>query len=142
MLWLSLVSYFLLLSLIVSFSNKFVTSTMATVATLRRRRGVVRASITRLRSRLRDLQDNIDQPETPNHARLMIQRLQSLDSEFKGHHYTVIESLESEEDLTREQNVLDEHDEEIAHLSVAIEMLVVSCATASGSTPDQEIGSS
>ena len=43
---------------------------MATSATnLRKRRGVVRVSITRLGTRLRELEDTSDQPRTPDHAR-------------------------------------------------------------------------
>ena len=97
------------------------------MSAIRRRRGVVRGSITRLRSRLSELKGKTDELDTPSHARRMAQRLETLDSEFKNHHYVIIESLEREEDLTREQNILDEHDEEIAQLSVSIEMLIASC---------------
>ena len=94
------------------------------VPAIQRRRGVVRGSITRLRSRLSELKGKTDELDSPSHARQMAQRLETLDSEFKNHHYAIIEALEREEDLIREQNVLDDHDEEIAQLSVFIEMLV------------------
>ena len=93
---------------------------------LRRRRGVVRGSITRIKTKLRDLQRKEDQSHTPSYARQMAQRLESLNSEFKNIHYSIVELLESEEDRAREQTNLDEVDDEIAELLVAIETLVSS----------------
>ena len=105
------------------------------MSAIRRQRGVVRGSITRLRSRLSELKGKTDELDMPSHARRMAQRLETLDSEFKNHHYAIIESLEREEDLAREQNVLDEHDEEKAQLSVSIEMLIASCPPTPSSNP-------
>ncbi len=55
---------------------------MAEVIGLRRRRGVIRGSITRIKTRLRDLQDKEEQSDTPSHARQMAQRLETLGSEI------------------------------------------------------------
>lgn len=82
---------------------------MATsAANLRKRRGVVRASITRLGTRLRELEETADQPRTPDHTR---QLLQSLNEDFKKHHFELIDKVDSDEALEKEQTVLAKHDE-------------------------------
>ena len=54
-----------------------------TLTQLRRRRGVVRASITRLGNRLRELEDTVAQPTTAMHAQQLNTKLKDLDSNFK-----------------------------------------------------------
>jgi len=44
----------------------------------------------------------------------MSQRLDTLDSEFKCHHYGLIDLIEDEEGIIREQDILDEHDDNIS----------------------------
>ena len=100
----------------------------AELSTRRKRRGVVRASATRLKGKVRELESKTDHPDTPSHARRILQRMETLNSEFKEHHYGVIELLESEEDLSREQTVLDEFDDDVAHMSVVVERLLSSCS--------------
>ena len=79
---------------------------------LRKRRGVVRASITWLDNRLKELEDIADQPGTPDHARQLAAKLEVLDSELKTYHFQLIDLLddEDEESLEKEQDVLDKHD--------------------------------
>ena len=93
------------------------------ITDLRRKRGNVRSSITRIRTRLRTLQEKEDKSDIPNHARQMSQRLDTLSSKFKEIHYSIVAQLESEDELTREQANLDETDDEVAQLLVEIEML-------------------
>ena len=93
------------------------------ITDLRRKRGNVRSSITRIRTRLRTLQEKEDKSDIPNHARQMSQRLDTLSSKFKEIHYSIVAQLESEDKLTREQANLDETDDEVAQLLVEIEML-------------------
>ena len=88
--------------------------------TERRRRGVVCGLITQLIK----LKTRIDQPETLSHARQMAQQLQGLDTEFKQHNYVLVELIEKEKDLEKEQKVLHEHKDEISELT---EMLIASC---------------
>lgn len=83
----------------------------ATPATLRRRRGVVRASITRLSSRLNDLEGKTDQATTHDITQRTSLKLTKLDSEFKTYHYRLIDLIDDDDTLEREQAVLDEHDE-------------------------------
>jgi hypothetical protein len=87
---------------------------MATPAdSLRKRRGVVRASIMRLGIRLKELEETSDQPRTSNHARQLLTKLQSLDEDFKKHHFELIDKID---DLEKEQTVLDKHDEDMTSL--------------------------
>ena len=97
----------------------------------RRRRGVVRGMITRLTTRFVDLKLKIEQPETLSHTRQMAQRLRSLDSEFKQHHFAIVDLIERDEDLDKEQNVLDDYEDQISDLTVAIEMLISECTPTS-----------
>ena len=93
----------------------------------RRRRGVIRASVTKLGAKLTELEKKPDDPSTLGHAQRLGPKLESLDSEFKVHHYTVVELIAKEEDLDDEQAIFDQHDDTIADLSARIEKLVSAC---------------
>ena len=85
----------------------------------------MRASITRLRTRLTELEGTADQPD---HARQLLGKLRSLDEEFRGLHYELIDLLdEGNEDLLEaEQATLDKHDDDVATLTVCLENLSTS----------------
>lgn len=95
------------------------------LAQLRRRKGVVRSSITRLEKRVRELEDpdlrNL--PDTIDHARELTTRLTNLDSEFQGYHLQIVDLVEEEDAQGKEQDVLDTHDEFITVLSVSLKKL-------------------
>ena len=99
----------------------------------RKRRGVVRASITRLDSRVADLQAK---PELTAEDRLsaqqLLQRLNTLDTDFKSHHFAVVDLLD-EDALEGEQAILDEIDDRVTSLSVRIQRLVSSSPSATPS---------
>lgn len=99
------------------------------LSTHRRRRGVAKASITRLTTRLRDLKANISQPAIFDHAQRMRKKLDALDVEFRSHHHNVVDLTDGEESLTREQDILDEHDDLVANLSVRINQLISACTS-------------
>ena len=103
---------------------------MATsAATLRKRRGVVRASITRLGTRLKELEEISDQPRTPDHARQLLTKLRSLDEDFKKHHFELIDIIDGDEDLERVQSIIDKHDDDITSLSVRLQTLLAPSKT-------------
>ena len=106
-----------------------------TLATLRRRRGVVRASITRLATRLSELEPRAHETTTSSLAHRMSTKLETLDSDFKIHHLAVIDALtEGDEDgLAKEQEILDAHDDEVASLTSRIKYLLQMCSSASES---------
>ena len=94
----------------------------APLAKLRKRRGVVRASITRLGTRLKELEDAADRPDTPQHAGQLAAKLRSLDEEFRTIHFDVIDLIDdnNEDALVAEQGILDRHDDDVATLTVRL----------------------
>ena len=98
------------------------------ISSQRKRRGVVRGSITRLQTKIRGLEARLDDPDTPAHGRRILQKLSELDSDFKTQHFALIDLIEKDEDLEREQEILDRHDEEIAQLVITVERLLSACA--------------
>ena len=113
---------------------------MSDVSTLRKRRGVVRASITRLTNRLKDLESDTDKPATLDLAQGMTRKLEALDSEFRTHHHALVDLVEDEEALLTEQKILDDHDDLVAELTVCIQQLVNAC-TPSSDPPLRKIAS-
>ena len=74
----------------------------------KKRRGVVHAaSITRLSTRLNELESRTGDPNVPDLAKQMMTKIESLNSEFKTLHYAVIDETEDKEFLLAEQDILD-----------------------------------
>ena len=104
---------------------------MSNTSTLRKRRGIVRASITRLTNRLKDLESDTDKPTALDLAQGMTRKLEALDLEFRTHHHALIDLIDEEETLLTEQQTLDEHDDVIAELSARIQQLANACTPSS-----------
>jgi len=78
-------------------------------------------------------------------AKQMLKSLENVDSDFKTHHLALIDLLEEEEDLEREQQVLDEHDEIVTALFARINSHLFSNCQCGTRTPQggvQTFGSS
>ena len=105
----------------------------AEISGKRKKRGVVRASTTRLKTKVRELEGTIDHPDTPSHARRISQKLDTLSSEFMDVHYNLVELIEDGDVLVREQAILDEFEDDTTQIAIAIERLLSSCASASTS---------
>ena len=91
----------------------------------RRRRGVVKGSITRLEDRV----DKYETKEEITHVdclaiKRLIKKFESLDDEFRKHHYTIVELLEDEA-VDEEQATLDDHDERITDLVERLQQLII-----------------
>ena len=84
------------------------------LANAKKRRGVARASLTRLGNRLKDLEGEHPEPKTLELAQRMSQKLSDLDSEFRTHHYALVDFIDDEEALAKEQETLDVHDDLVA----------------------------
>ena len=91
---------------------------MTDISQLRRRRGVVCASVTRLCNRLKELEDTEDQPNTAAHVQQLYTKLKDLDSNFKEFHLLIIDQVDGDEALEAEQIILDKHDDDVANLTV------------------------
>ena len=98
------------------------------IATHKKRRGVVQASITRLCTKITGLEDATDQPNTPETARQLLSKLETLNAEFKVHHLAIVDQ-EPEELMDAEQDLHDRHGNEVAELSVRVRQLIASCSS-------------
>ena len=105
------------------------------LAKIRRRRGVAKGSITRIETRLHQLESESDQPNTRDVARQMLAKLKEHDADFKKNHLSLIDLIDDEETLTSEQATLDEHDDLVAALTVRI----LALADAATRTPPREV---
>ena len=98
-------------------------ATLRALSSNRKKRGVVRASVTCLHTHVSELEGSTDNPETTDQARRLTTRLRTLAEEFKVHHYTVIDLIEDEGDLAKEQETLDNFDDDTAQFITRLEKL-------------------
>ena len=114
---------------------------MATIPALRKRRKTVIGSIAKLVTRLESLETKADQPTTYDHTQELNKNLQKLDSDFKKHHYELIDLVDEADDaaLIREQAVLDEHDDLLADLNVRVKRLLIDSSASIDSTQRKAI---
>ena len=93
------------------------------ISSQRRRRGTTKGSITRICNRLKNLFEQVIEgspSEVISHAKLPLNKLEALDPDFKKYHFALIELIEEPGVLDQEQKMLDEHDDEVAALAVAL----------------------
>ena len=103
-------------------------STVA-LAALKRRRGAIKACITKLTTKIVELEAKEPNPSILTHAQQLSKRLENLDSDYKTRHFAVIDVLEEEEQLEVEQGTLDRHDDEVSDLSLRLQALMVPTTT-------------
>lgn len=72
------------------------------ISNLWKRRGVVRASTTRLGNRLKEFEGIADHPATPDNVRQLAAKLEALDSDFKIHHFQLIDLINTDDKETLE----------------------------------------
>ena len=101
------------------------------LANAKKRRGVARASLTRLSTRLKDLEGEPGESKTLDLAQRMSQKLSDLDSEFRTHHHTLIDLLDDEEYLAKEQETLDLHDDLVTELSLRVNQVIAASSPSS-----------
>ena len=96
------------------------------ISTLRKRRGTCRGSITRLLTKLRDLEANPDAPGVKDSAQESATKLKSVDKEFRAIHLKVIDLIDEDDtgELDKEQDILDRHDDDVATLSTGFKHLL------------------
>ena len=108
-------------------------ATARSLSNCKKRRGIARASITRFGTKLKDLESKADQPGTFDLAQQMKRKLETLDNDFKTHHYALVDLVDDKDETTleHEQETLDNHDDEIAVLTVRVQQLISACTRAS-----------
>ena len=75
-----------------------------TLPNLRKGRGTVRKSITRLGNRLPELEAAAGHPDTTDHAKQQIAKLEKLVSELKSIHFQVIDLIDAEDEGALEKS--------------------------------------
>ena len=90
---------------------------------LRRRRGVARASITRLEKKITEAEAMKDESGIADRARTLKEKVDIADTEFKKHHVSIVELLD-EESIDAEEGVLDSHEDEVLDLLTRLERLI------------------
>ena len=84
----------------------------------KKRRGVVRASLTKLRTKLMDLEGDTTIPTHMESARNLADKLETLRQDFKTHQLAIM-------DRTNEVDALaDDNDKQVSELSVCIQCLI------------------
>lgn len=104
------------------------------LSTSRKRRGVIRASLTHLQTKLSELEGTLEQPGTVDAAKRLLARLEDLDKDFKVHHFAIVDLIE-DESLQGEQEALDNHDDDVTQLGVRLQQLISACSSPSDSNP-------
>ena len=94
------------------------------VANLRKRRGVAKASVTRLITRVANLEGETDVPNVGNAARQLLTRLQDASTGFKQAHMSLVDVTDSDEALATEQAVLDELLDTVEDLATHLQTLI------------------
>ena len=90
------------------------------ISTQRKRRGVVRASITRLSFRVKELESKAEDPTTHDIAQRLATKLETLDAKFRTHYFSLIDLINDDDTLGKEQETLDQHDDDVTVLAVRI----------------------
>ena len=98
----------------------------------KRRRRVTKASLTKLGSKLTELEADTSGPDALRLAQNLASKLKTLDVEFKTHQLAIIDLSEGDVDdaddanLNTEQEELDNHDDRVRELSIRIQRLTSS----------------
>ena len=90
----------------------------------KRRRGVVRASLTKLGTKLTELEANPESPTLLESATNLAEKLKTLQQEYRNHQLSIIDHADGDEALAEEQQALDDNDDLISALSVRIQRLL------------------
>ena len=72
------------------------------LSTHKKRRGVVRASLTRLNTKLSELESSLGGPDNLDIIKRLTARLDALDTDFKVHHLAIVDLINGEEALQAE----------------------------------------
>ena len=93
-------------------------------ANLHKRRGVAKASITRLITRVASLEGDADVPNLGNAAKQLLKRLQDASAEFKQAHMSLVDAVDGDEALAAEQTTLDELLDPVEDLATRLQTLI------------------
>lgn len=101
---------------------------MAELAFHKKRRAVVRASLTKLETKLADFELNLESPTLLPNTQSLSNKLNTLKKDFKEHQLAIIDRTDSEEGLAEEQQALDDADDIVSALDLRIQRLLLQAA--------------
>ena len=104
----------------------------------RRRRGFPRRTITKASNTIKDLERRSTDPDVPRAADRALRNIENADVDFKKLHLATIELIESEEDLVKEQAILDEHEAIVEDLIGRVTRLLIVDPGTTAATPDPD----
>ena len=89
---------------------------MAELAYHKKRRAVVKASLTKLRTKLTDLEGDTSYPTVLESAKNLADKLKTLQQEFRAHQLSIIDQTNDEDPLAEEQQTLDDTDDQVSEV--------------------------
>ena len=100
----------------------------------KKRRRMIKASLTKLSTKLTELETDTTNPDALRAAQGLASKLKTFDAEFKSHQLAVIDLTDDDDDgLAAEQQELDDHDDRASELTICVQRLI---STLSPSTAD------
>ena len=92
----------------------------------KKRRRVTKASLTKLSTKLTELEADTTNPDALRAAQGLATKLKTLDAEFKSHQLAIIDFTNADDDdgLATEQQELDDHDDRASELTIRIQRLI------------------
>ena len=106
------------------------------IPSITKRRGVIRSSITRLANRLSVIESKPPNSDMCGAAQQTLQRLNDLQAEFKVLHFELIDLIEEEKVLEKEQEIFDTVDEQVDDTKIRIKKIIRSCNSAAETSKD------
>ncbi len=97
--------------------------TLRSISNVRKRRGVIRSSLTKLITKTNEIETS-GSPLKRDRAQQALIKLDSLDKEFRAQHFQLIDYLEEEDELSEQQEVLDQTDDDIATMRFRLSQLI------------------
>ena len=90
----------------------------------KKRRRVTKASLTKLSTRITELEADTANPDALRAAQGLASTLKVLDTEVKSHQLAIIDLTDGDEALTAKQQELDDHDDRVSELTIRAQRLV------------------
>ena len=101
----------------------------------KKRRGVARASITKLSNKITELEAQTSNPDALTIAESLVIKLKELNTEFRTHHLAIVDLTDDDEELSSEQGALDHHDDKMIEVGARLQRLISAITSSSRIDP-------
>ena len=100
----------------------------------KKRGRVTKASLTKLSTKLTELETDTMNPDTLRAAQALASKLKTFDTEFKTHQLAIIDLTDDDDSLAVEQQELDDHNDRASELTILVQRSIstLSPSTAMG----------